>query len=365
MSYKINTFKINFNYLIKSVTNSFDSRPKALYYGWLGHKNLGDEALYFCVNELLKSRISFVTNGELDRLYLKSRAVSKIDLLVLGGGTLINRNDYVIDNMLEYRKNFKQCIVFGTGVANEDFWQQMEKRTDRSDDWREFLNSCSFVGVRGPFSLQYMKKLGIDKAAAIGDPVLYLGQETIMPKARRKRVGFNFGRTNNKLWGGSDKRVDSEMCHLIRIFLENNWELSFYNVYDKDTEHFQRFVDTYKLQGKISFVDASDCPISMALSYFKDIDIFIGEKLHASILAACSYTPFIMLEYRPKCLDFMASIGYEKYNFRVDSFSAQETYAAAEELYENCAQIQTYLKEKVLYYKSKLIDSANNLEVGC
>ena len=47
--------------------------------------------------------------------------------------------------------------------------------------------------------------------------------------------------------------------------------------------------------------------------------LVIGERLHASILAAAMHTPFVALEYRPKVLDFARSIDCEEYVVRTDA----------------------------------------------
>lgn len=364
MSYKLDSFRTNASFMRQMLLRKAYKRKRALYYGWLGFRNLGDEALFYCIEEMFKDRLTFSTSGELDRLYFSEMALSSFDVHFIGGGTLINRNETTIDTLLKYREKIPKAIALGTGVANEEFWQQFEDRRDRSNDWRDYLNSCLFVGVRGPDSLRYMQQLGVQKAVVTGDPVLYLGRDTIVKKNQRKRIGLNFGNTKSKLWGKSDQRVEDEMAALIRILLEKNWEVSFFNVYVDDTKTYYNFVERNGLNGKIRFFDASNCSMATALAYFDTVDVFVGEKLHASVFAACTYTPFVMLEYRPKCLDFMRSITYEKYNIRTDKISADEIYCAVEELYQTSEDVQIYLQEKVLHHKNLLVSATNKIALG-
>jgi polysaccharide pyruvyl transferase WcaK-like protein len=44
----------------------------------------------------------------------------------------------------------------------------------------------------------------------------------------------------------------------------------------------------------------------------QDTDFLFAFKLHAGILAAVSNVPFILIEYQPKCRDFMASAGWDQ-----------------------------------------------------
>jgi len=361
MSYKLDTLKINASYMQQLLLAKTQQHKRALYYGWLGFKNLGDEALYYCIERMFKDRLKFNTSGELERIFYKEMALNTYDVHFIGGGTLINRNETTIDTLLHYRKKVPNAVALGTGVANEEFWQQFEDRRDRSDDWRDYLNSCIFVGVRGPDSLRYMQQLGVHKAVITGDPVLYLGRDKIVKKTHQKRIGLNFGNTKNKLWGKSDQHVEDEMAVLIRILLEKNWEISFFNVFVDDTNAYFNFIEHNDLKGKIRFFDASECSMDTALAYFDTVDVFVGEKLHASVFAACTYTPFVMLEYRPKCLDFMRSIEFEKYNIRTDIMNADEIYCAIEELYQTSSTIQIHLQNKVQYFKNLLVSSARSI----
>lgn len=364
MSYKFDSIKNTISFLKDIAFEDSHNKYRALYLGWLGHKNLGDEALYYCIKKMLLSKIIFHPSNEFETLFFKNSLIKAFDIHFLGGGTLINRSDNIINALVEYKQHIPRCFVFGAGVANYSFWNEFEDRVDRSIEWREYLNSCIFLGVRGPDSLLAMQQLGVSKAIMTGDPVLYLGRDTIIEKRQKKRIGLNFGNTKNILWGESDQRVEDVMAELIRLLLERHWEVSFFNVYANDTGHYFKFVERNAFKDKIRFFDASNCSMDSALAYFDTVDVFVGEKLHASVFAACTHTPFIMLEYRPKCLDFMRSINYEKYNFRTDSVHADEIICAVDELYHTTGDIQKHLYSNVSYLKNILISSANNIAKG-
>jgi polysaccharide pyruvyl transferase WcaK-like protein len=50
----------------------------------------------------------------------------------------------------------------------------------------------------------------------------------------------------------------------------------------------------------------------------ENLDLMVSMKLHAGILAAAANVPFVSLEYRPKCRDFGASLGWEEFLIRTD-----------------------------------------------
>jgi len=79
--------------------------------------------------------------------------------------------------------------------------------------------------------------------------------------------------------------------------------------------------------------------------------VFIGLKLHSVILATCAFVPSIMLEYQPKCLDYMLSINQRENCYRTDKLYAHKI---TESLME--------LSNKRDYYSVKLRKSINELK---
>ncbi len=89
-------------------------------------------------------------------------------LLLLGGGTLINRKVYL--DWLQTKDSPRiERAVFGTGVANPSFWGL----TEPAEQWVDFLSTCAYVGVRGPTSAQILTDWGLKTDLEIvGDPAL-------------------------------------------------------------------------------------------------------------------------------------------------------------------------------------------------
>ena len=61
-------------------------------------------------------------------------------------------------------------------------------------------------------------------------------------------------------------------------------------------------------------------------------ELIVGQRLHALVLAAAAGVPGIMLEYQPKCRDFMESIECSERSFRTDHLSAGQLIEALDEL---------------------------------
>jgi polysaccharide pyruvyl transferase WcaK-like protein len=77
-----------------------------------------------------------------------------------------------------------------------------------------------------------------------------------------------------------------------------------------------------KESGTGSHVHAIYVDHAKYLDLASECSVFVGMKLHAVVLATCAAVPSIMLEYRPKCRDYMESIQQEHLCERVDRFTA-------------------------------------------
>lgn len=64
----------------------------------------------------------------------------------------------------------------------------------------------------------------------------------------------------------------------------------------------------------------------------RGVDFLIAFKLHAAILAACYNVPFALVEYQPKCRDFSASLGWERFCFKPEELSSELLLAKIQEV---------------------------------
>ena len=91
-------------------------------------------------------------------------------------------------------------------------------------------------------------------------------------------------------------------------------------------------------------------------------DLFVGQKLHATILSYCANTPAIMVEYRPKCKDFMASINMDRFNIRTDEFNVEMGVKLVDEMYRDLESLRIKTNKICLDYKTKLIEAARRVD---
>lgn len=309
------------------------------YYGWLGNSNLGDETLFYA-NKRLFRELKFVTQRTIwSRLYCPRACI-------LGGGTYINEAARV-ESISRIQENMP-FIVFGAGVQNPSFWGGMDGYVDTRQLWNAVLKKCFFVGVRGPHSAKTLSEQGFSEVKITGDPVLSLADEKVSYRSGR-RIGLNFGYTDNRLWGGCDGLVYDKFRNLIVALDMAGYEVSLFSVCPADTSALS------KIAGEFSFIKGVHIYYKYTpevLNYFRGIDIFVGMKLHSVILAHCAYTPSLMIEYRPKCADYMASVDLIRLNVRCDKMEPNAELDLLEKLVAEGREHQDFLFEHIRAYRS-------------
>jgi polysaccharide pyruvyl transferase WcaK-like protein len=76
-------------------------------------------------------------------------------------------------------------------------------------------------------------------------------------------------------------------------------------------------------------------------------DLLIAVKLHAAVLASAANVPSVILEYQPKCLDFAASIGWERFTIRTSQVTPARLIEKAALLLEQLAPAREELSGSV------------------
>lgn len=332
------------------------------YMGWLGFKNLGDEALFEAVTELMNP----IATVQVLKFYRKGKFIEKLaerfcyDAVMLGGGTLINSAGY-LDKLLYFQKKGFKTFVFGAGVLDPVFYSRFDEYPNVMYRWVDCLNSCDFVGVRGPLSKEILSKYGYHDAVICGDPVFYFAEDHIPKKRRGKTIGINVGTTwhGRYLYGGSDEKVIKFTKKLATVLIELGYDIMLFPVFQDDIEVTKEVLQVSP--GNISMV-VNHHDLHAYMKSLDEVDIFIGEKLHSVIIALCKYIPSIMLAYRPKCLDLMESIGSGKFAVKTNKLDIDNIIYLVKEIEENYLSYQEHVVAEIANYKNKLIVSSGQIK---
>lgn len=332
-----------------------------IYIGWVGRENLGDEAMYQLCRErfpdvqwLSLSRLAYEPKaGQFMRRGLgnSSHLVRSIreelwhqprlrklaaqgmhsfvkglggEVGMLGGGTLINQAAYNLESYVAVRKRTRSLVpVFGTGVSAPEFWVSRPEWKDRRKEWVSVLAELPVVGVRGPHSQELLTEAGATNVVVCGDPAIVLhARYGRVPSPDRPdrplRVAINTGDCSGNLWG-TPETIRESLLALTRWLKQARHSVEFVPVCPKDVS---ACVELARLAGmpeaKVSRAFTSH---TRFLEKAETFDLVVALKLHAAVLAAAANVPFVMLEYQPKCLDFAASLEWERFTIRTDQLN--------------------------------------------
>jgi len=335
---------------------------KALYVGWAGHGNLGDEALFHAISDLFSARYCFLPSVYANRRTVKHfPGDTDLEMVLLGGGTLIGRSQSYLNavNGALASHTAANFIVFGTGVVDADMWEGFGQTTDRKA-WAALADRSDYLSVRGPLSKKHLESWGVQREIKIiGDPALWYARDTARAKEQRQRLGLNFGPSKGKIHGQDEKAVLNFAAHLLQRAYRDGWQITLFPMIEIDLEYMLEAVAVAGIPIPTihrAFLDCVDVLNALELQ-----DVFIGEKLHSVILANCVYTPAIMLEYRTKCRDYMLSTGQEDLNFRTDRLDIDEVYHTLTLLYDNLKTYQARLSVQIQHWKSQLLEAASEV----
>jgi polysaccharide pyruvyl transferase WcaK-like protein len=340
---------------------------RGYYLGCVGLGNLGDDILQVAIYQLLQHKKSILL-ANADKGWLL-RALNqwnwpRFEFVVIGGGTLIfewdtrflRLNDPVI----------KRRVAFGTGVADPEFWDYVDAQSGNARStaplrraWVEGLNRFDYIGVRGEISKDILVRYGVEAPIRVlGDPALYFTKETILPKQGKKRIGVNVGRPDKDgegfLWGRDLAGFLASFAGFLDLLIHDGWEVEFMPVWQPDVPIIKQTIALTKQPNAIAvFHDFLNREAVM--DRLAEYDAFVGMKLHATVLACCAGTPSIMMEYRPKCRDFMNSIGMDEWVIRTDDAEPRMLRDRLDALCSQGQNLQTRLHDRCMTYKRLLI----------
>ena len=246
------------------------------------------------------------------------------DLIVLGGGTLINMRTYL--RWVSERDSPRiERATLGTGVASPEFWGL----TEDPDRWVRWLTSCAYVGVRGPQSAETLRSWGYKGELEIcGDSALLV---TPSPDVERidGRVVIAPAWTKGELWGGSDRDVVDALAAAVERWKNDGREVVCLASSPEDDGQILQL--SKATGGEVLPYLAGYVENQAAIDLIASAEVVVGERLHACILAAAVSTPFIGIEYRPKLRDFAESVDRGDLVARTDTLSGDSIVDLAAE----------------------------------
>jgi hypothetical protein len=291
-----------------------------VYIGWIGHANLGDEALYFVSQETFKPY----------RL-IKSHFSQHSGISLFGGGTVLPEwAAFILPNTYNY----------AYGVSASNFPSIKHVPTFVLDRMRRF--PFRLLGVRDYASKRILQEWGI-KSEVIGDPCLSLNA----PHSARKeegKIGINVVDP-----GKFAETAEPELAQICEELRRQSFRPILIPFCKEDISMISWISKKYDIE---VFKEWRD--IAKVLLFMSSCQVIIGQRLHSLILGAATYTPFISLEYSLKCRAFSETLGFSNLNVEPGLQSAENVMKKLFDLLRNWDEIHNALLERVPRFRKRL-----------
>ncbi|MFB9327345.1 polysaccharide pyruvyl transferase family protein [Paenibacillus aurantiacus] len=299
-----------------------------LYLGWIGFNNLGDEWMWEMFRDMAAAELEPAAYRIVPSLpSVDWKNVASYDSVVLGGGSLIIPG--YVELMHKAMELGKKTMIWGSGhdrlnaLLPGDGGTVMSDAAIESEDYRRKLDEViaysGYAGVRGPWTLQYLKELGVrtEGVDISGDSAMLMIAPEPMPQeepdaktghASVRRIGINWGTSYNRIFGGSETYVEDALAQAAKALIAQGYSIYLYSVWGPDRDALQR------LHSKIGNPDKTvlDTNVYEAAQYVRLLQTFeatLNFKLHANLLSAVAGVPFGCIGYRFKSFDLLYGLG--------------------------------------------------------
>lgn len=321
--------------------------PHVTYAGhWAGYRNLGDEALFDAVKELFPE-FGFVLypHNSGKEITIPAKILRLCNFAMAAGGTIIKPSEYMLKQTKDCFQLSKKHFVFGTGAAEPFPGQSDSQWKSILSQWVTLLQGSEFIGVRGPHSARILTDAGLSNVEVVGDPVLVFADKYLpqKPEYQPGLLGLNVANIQGGLWGDMDN-VIKQFESIAQIAKSKGWKIKWFVVSPEDVQITKEIAERTSTDQQICTVFAD---YKTYMDNVRQVSVFLGIKLHAVALATCAYVPSVMLEYRPKCIDYMAAIDQEKATVRTDRFDANQTWETIEQFSSNRDEYSKEMYQKI------------------
>ena len=324
------------------------------YLGWSNHGNMGDDAIRGALEAVLPDLdlvpLPLTLRG-FSRLAQGPRRRLRQSHLLLGGGTTIGRRNWRLPLMANLSViGRRPLLMIGAGVEDPAF-QGRHSFSSGGElrRWVPLLREFDRVTVRGPRSARLLAEVGVE-ASVVGDPALLLRPP--MVEAQPGLLGINLG-YGSDLWSHSQITVLKEVAPALRRLQRAGWRFRFL-VANLEDAQWTRFCIALAQLPPGSYEEVTAVRPDVYLAAVAPCELLVGQRLHAVVLAAAAGVPAVMLEYQPKCRDFMESIGAASRSLRTDRLRADQLHQVVDALSADRVPVALDLAQRVDGYRARL-----------
>ncbi len=363
------------------------TKKRIVISGYYGFDNIGDEAVLYAIIGAIKQEcqghqveitvlsnqpektsklynVKAINRWDMRKVY---KAIKQSDMLVSGGGSLlqdVTSNKTVpyyllIIKMAQWHK--KEVVFYsqGYGPVDKSYNKYLVKKV---------LNKISYIFVRDYNSKKELVDIGVAGAQIVvaADPVIGM-EENKQARLKieqyietyskdKKRVGIYL-----RPWKNDNKLID-KMNSLCEILEKEGLDIFFIPMHEPEDYNF---LDKIKFPNNSTYKINDKLDIHETFALTGQMDIVVGMRLHALIMATAQGIPTVGLSYDPKVNDFMEMIE-NKHCYDVEAFEVKDVarsilgkISRLESEKKDVADKRDLLMDKV-YQPAKLVNKIFN-----
>lgn len=339
---------------------------KVVLSGYYGFNNIGDEAVLAAIIQALQREIPQVEISVLshdppntEKLYgvqgvnrwrLKEivSAIKRTDIFISGGGSLLQDVTgsksiiYYLALILLAEIFRKPVLIYAQGIGPV-------KRSWARRFMALVLNRVTMITVRDELSGKDLAAMGVEKPPILVtvDPVLGLSG---FPKSPSRKDEINKQEMtvgiSLRSWPGLDL---GEVAILADYLVNQGFKVIFLPFhFPEDVTTCQKARDL--MTGKSDLIQ-ENLTVHEMIKALSRIDLVIGMRLHALIMAAAQGIPFVAISYDPKVERFTKQMG-QRLACSVADLKGRNLIEAVEQTIENYSLIKKELLAQGQAYQS-------------
>lgn len=258
--------------------------------------------------------------GKASRLYSFRRALHASDVLVMGGGSIINaRESFRRPMMLSAQQRGKiQLAAVGVSI---DPVEDAAAEASVAD----FVERFAYISVRDRRSYDLATKMGLRETLHHGRDLagllpLLIPLRRTDPGAVPKdpvRIGValcNYGEASGYAAPDKQSMQSALVVALVKVARGRSVQIDLFSLNEHDQRGDYALAQTFRRQLQQQRLDARLLryrglgPAAMAQEIGR-CDAFVSARLHGAIVAYLQGVPFTIIEYHQKCNDFADDIG--------------------------------------------------------
>lgn len=355
---------------------------KILISGYYGFNNIGDESVLRAVVENLRARLPDIEITVLSHSPAETaekfgvravprmspaailREVSRCDLLISGGGSLLQ--DATSSKSIHYYLSIihlalllrKKVFIYSQGIG-PIYDPQNRKRTARA------LKKVHGIVVRDEGSRQLLEQIGVpaERIVVTADPVLRIDRPEL-DKGREILTREGCDRSDGRPligWAVKERNPNSRFAGEVERCIR--WLGEKYHArcvlipfhYEEDRAVAVQLAQRLKDQSVVCI--RSKHLSDETLSIIGNMDFLVGVRLHSLIYAAVMDVPMLGISYDPKVDAFLHSVGQQAVS-ATGEFTLERFQPAFEQAWDSRERIRT----EVVARRNKLQKKLNTNE---